>query len=203
MTQETQQEDHSTPTYWQFNPQYIPMQAEVIDLVNNKYDYSKGVLEILLSGSVGSSKSLLAAHIIVNHCMKYRGARVAICRRALPDIKRTIYQKIKEHMGGREIPGLFEWQDTTATIQFPAHNSEIVACSWADKRYKKFRSLELSGIVVEEAVESIGDDVEAITELRMRVGRLMHVPQSWILFLTNPDGPSHWIYDDFCLGDDE
>lgn len=188
----------SEPTYNEFNPNPIPYQAEVIRLMRD-YDYSQGYIEILLSGAVGSAKSILAAHIAIDHCLENPGAKIGIARRALPDIKKTIFDKIKKHLGGREIKPAWKWQDTTATVQF-ANGSEIVACSWADKRYKKFRSLELSGLIIEESTENEGDDVEAITELRDRVGRLPGIVQNFIIHCTNPDEPDHWLYEDFEIG---
>ena len=86
----------SGTTLTTFNPYVIPMQGQVVDLVRGQWDYTKGTPEILLSGSYGSSKSILLAHLVVNHCLEWRYARVCICRRALPDLKKTIFQEILE-----------------------------------------------------------------------------------------------------------
>ena len=90
-------EARSTPSIFQFNPRIIPYQFNVVKDIAT-YDYRNGVLEILLSGSVGSAKSLVSAHAIVKHCMLNPHARAIIGRRALPDIKKTMFQTIVEHL---------------------------------------------------------------------------------------------------------
>lgn len=186
----------STPNFVEFDPTIIPFQNNVIYELENEIDFSIGTHELLFSGSVGSSKSILAAHLIVKHCFKHNRARVLIGRRALPDLKKTIFQKIIEHLEG--IDGLILNRDywvteTTANITF-RNGSEIISGSWADKRYMKFRSLELSMAVIEEAVENVNDDYKAIQEIRQRVGRLPHIKENMILYCTNPAGPSHPLY---------
>jgi hypothetical protein len=174
----------------------IPFQRKVLDDIHNNLDFSLGTHELLFSGSVGSSKSILAAHIIIGHCFRHKKARVLIGRRSLPDLKKTIFQKLIEHL--ENIPNFilgrdFNVTETTATITFK-NGSQIISGSWADKRYLKFRSLELSMAVIEEAVENTGDDYKAISEIRQRVGRLPHIKENMILYCTNPAAPSHELY---------
>lgn len=190
----------STPTYWEFSPDRIPMQRQVIDLVEKEYDYNQGLLMLLLSGALGSSKSLVAAHLAVSHCLRFPGASVGLCRRALPDIKRTIYKKIKQHLGNESLEGYWRFIDTRGEIQF-GNGSEIISISWADKNYEKVRSLELSAAIIEEATENKGDDMQGPKEVRERI-RLSHVPERWMLWLTNPDSPGHWMYDYWHLEED-
>lgn len=183
----------SEPTLTGFNPDIIPYHRQVIDLIRADWDYSKGYLEILLSGSVGSAKSTLAAHIIITHCLMYNGARVALCRRALPDIKRTIYLKCLEHISNEMKEGEDYWLNTTSGSITFRNGSEIISISWADKRYQKSRSIDLSAAVFEELVENEGDDTNGYKEIKMRVGRIPKVRESWILCCTNPGSPSsHW-----------
>lgn len=186
----------STPSFSEFSPYIIPFQHQVLWDINNEIDFSLGTHEILFSGSVGSSKSLLAAHIVVNHCINHPKARVLIGRRSLPDLKKTLFQKIAEHLDGTKNLTLNKdyWINESIAHIYFRNGSEIVAGSWADKRYMKFRSLELSMAVIEEAVENKGDDYQAIKEIRQRVGRLPHIKQNMILYPTNPDGPSHPLY---------
>lgn len=188
--------ERSTPSFDQFNPYIIPFQHKLMYDLKCKIDFSLGTHEILCSGSVGSSKSLVAAHIILDHCFTYARARVLIARRSLPDLKTTLFQKIIEHLDGT--PGLVENRDywivhNTASIYF-RNGSEIIGKSWADKKYEKFGSIELSLAVIEEAVESTGDDYKALVKIRQRVGRLPHIKKNMILYLTNPAGPGHELY---------
>lgn len=163
------------------------------------YDYGLGTHEVLLSGSVGSAKSILAAHKGVEHVTEFGGARLILGRKALPDLKATIFQKILEHLDGTFERGHEYWvRENIGHIKF-WNGSEIVSRSWADKRYKKFRSLECSAAIVEELTENNQDDKSAYEELKMRLGRLPHVPENWLIAPTNPDSPKHWAYSRFML----
>ena len=187
--------DRSTPSLFEFNPNHIPFQKAVIHDITSVYDYSLGYHEVLLSGSVGSAKSLLCAHIILRHCLEHTNARVLIGRRSLPDLKDTIFQMIVEHLEGSGFTDNKDYRInySSAYIEF-SNGSIIIGKSWADKKYKKFRSLALSMAVIEEAVENTGDDYKALVEIRQRVGRLPHIKQNLIIYATNPDSPAHELY---------
>jgi len=181
----------STPGFKDFNPNVIPMQADVLACIRDA-DYSYGTHELLLSGSVGSAKSILMAHIIVRHCLENSRARVLIGRRALPDLKDTLFTKILEHLEG--VPdSWYVTNNSSARVKF-RNGSEIISRSWADKHYSKLRSLELSMAAIEELTENDGDDEQAYHEIKMRVGRLPHIKTPIIISATNPDSPGHWAY---------
>jgi hypothetical protein len=189
---------NSTPSLSEFNPHLVPWQFKVIQDIRYNFDYSKGVHEVLLSGSIGSAKSLLMAHIVVTHCLLYPGARACLGRFALPDLKATIFTKIKEHLANE--PSLIQGKhykvlDQPATIKF-CNGSEIISRSWGDGHFSKVRSLELSMLCIEELTEN--DNLDAYTELSMRVNRLRHVPEKLIIAATNPDSPSHAVHKYFC-----
>lgn len=180
---------NSEATLTKFKP-VIPYQLQLIKLIRKEWDYSQNYPEILLSGSVGSSKSTIAAHMAVTHCLFYPGARVALCRRALPDIKRTIFLKCIEHVSNDLKEGKDYFVNSTrGTIQF-SNGSEIISISWADKRYMKARSIDLSAAVFEEVIENEGDDVAGYREVKMRIGRIPKVKEKWIICCTNPGSPS-------------
>ncbi len=187
----------STPSISEFDPTIIPMQYQVINDMAN-FDYDLGVHEILLSGSIGSAKSLLMAHIAIVHCLTYPKAKCLLARKAMPDLRDTILQKVLDHIeGDLEIGRDYWFNETTGRIEF-SNGSEIKCRSWADKRYKKFRSLELSCAIVEELTENDSDEFEAFyKELVARVGRLPHIKQNFVICATNPDAPSHKAYDYF------
>jgi PBSX family phage terminase large subunit len=190
--------DRSIPSIFEFNPDHIPFQKNVIDDVTSGLDYSLGYHEILLSGSVGSAKSLLCAHLIVRHCLEHKKALVLIGRLSLPSLKDTLFSMIIDHLECNEIK---EGRDysvnySQACIEF-SNGSQIIGKSWSDKKFKKFRSLALSMAVIEEAVENDGDYYQALIEIRQRVGRLPHIKQNLIIYATNPAGPSHPLYEYF------
>lgn len=179
---------NSTPNYCNFLP--LPNQADVLYDVE-AFDYSTGLYEFLLSGSVGSAKSLTLAHLIVDHCLSYENAAVGVGRLALPRLKETLCQKIREHL--LETGVSYKYDETKGSFKF-GNGSRIIPFSWTDKKYEKFRSYELSAMVFEELSENHGEHKKAYEEAAARVGRLPHVPVSWIACASNPDSPSHWIY---------
>lgn len=185
----------SQPYLTAFNPTIIPYQYEVIRDIRAGFDYSIGSHEILLSGSYGSAKSTLMAHIVVTHCLATAGARAFLGRLSMPDLKRTIFAEILDHIGrdlkeGRD----YTYQSTNASIRF-SNGSEIISGSWSDKRYKKFRSLKLSLVCLEELVES--DTNEAFFEIKARLRRIPGVRENLLIAASNPDSPAHWAYDYF------
>ncbi len=59
-----------------FCPDALPSQHEAMRLVRVEFDYSQGNLELMLSGSVGSAKSKLLAHLAVTHCLENKGGKM-------------------------------------------------------------------------------------------------------------------------------
>jgi hypothetical protein len=188
-----QEKEKSKPYFSMFSPDVIPMQREVVDFLD-EWDYSTGTPEILLSGSYGSSKSILMAHLIVRHCLSWSGARVCLGRKGMPDLKATIFKEVIEHISEDFIEGKHYWiNHTTAQITF-LNGSEIISRSWSDKRYKKGRSLKLSMLVFEELSENNHEDMEAFKTLKARLRRLPNITENILIAATNPEGPSHWVY---------
>ncbi len=191
----------STPTFSAFDPREVPYQCDVINDVKFKFDYSIGVHEVLLTGSVGSAKSLLLAHLIVRHCIEWPGAKVLIGREALQDLRDTLYLKIRQHLSGTFIKGE-QYQDYDSTIRIAFSNgSEIMGRSWHDGDIEKFGSLELSMAVIEELTEN--KKPEFYKKIYERVGRLPHVRENIVISATNPDSPSHWAYAHFEMDLDD
>lgn len=186
----------STPTINDFKP--LKQQLDVIKKVYNYHKSSKDLLEILMSGNIGSSKSLTMAHCIVSHCIRYNGSAVGIGRLALPRLKETLALKIREHLyniGG----GLsYKYSETRGAFDFN-NGSKIIPFSWTDKNFAKFRSYELSAFAMEEGTENRGEYYKAYFEAIQRVGRLTKIPEKWAMIATNPDSPTHWIYKHFYI----
>jgi len=188
----------STPSLHEFDPTLIPYQHRVIKDIRKNYDYSLGVHEILLSGSVGSAKSILMAHLAITHCLLHSGAKVLLARKSLPDLKDTLLAKVLDHLHGSLIEGVHYSYTANGRITFHHNKSEMFCRSWADKRYSKLRSLELSAAFVEELTENNNEEFNSFyKELRARVGRLPHIKESFLMCATNPDAPSHPAYDYF------
>ena len=144
-----------------------------------------------------SAKSILMAHALVKHCMQHSGAKALIGRRALPDLRDTLFTKIAEHLADEHLIDGYHYKLNfrECRVEFPHFGSEIIPRTWADGKFTKLRSLELSAACIEELTENKTDD--AFRELKMRVGRLPHIKQNFIMCATNPDSPSHWAYNYF------
>lgn len=180
----------STPLIQEFDPTIIPFQRAVLKHVRKDFDYSQGVLELLLSGSIGSAKTILAAHIVATHAISFPGSQQLIVRRALKDLKNTFWRVLLAHY-----PQLNNWLNKSEMKITLPNGSIIYGGSYDDGNYTRFRSYELSGVVVEEATENTDPDL--YDELLMRIGRLPHVKENYLLQLTNPDSPGHFIHDKF------
>lgn len=178
----------SVPEIDEFNPFRIPFQGDVITDIFSKLDYKDGTQEILLSGSVGSAKTLLMAHLIVSLSIMFPKNSILIGRKALPSLKDTLFAMIVEHIGERLDVKI---QHNRGRIRF-ANGSEIKCISWADKKWKKFRSHNISSLFIEEGTEN--ESGEFYNEGLMRCGRLPHIPISICMVATNPDSPAHWLH---------
>ena len=177
----------STPSLSQFKP--LPQQGEVIHDIRAGFDYNKGVHEVMLSGSVGSAKSLTLAHLVVTHCLFYPGSRFGIGRLSLPQLKATLCMKIREHLHDSGVD--YKYNETTGSFRF-SNGSTIPTLSWSDGKMAKLGSFEFSGFAIEELTETKED--RAYNTLKQRVGRLPHIPEQLLISATNPDSPSHWAY---------
>ena len=188
-----------------FNPDEIKWQNNFLVDFFQEYDWTKGVHEILLSGSIGSAKSTLMSWIAINECLQFRNNRGLIGRRSLPDLKKTIYQSILEMLENSDLKEKEDYlpNETSGSFYFPKTNSELIASSWADRRFKKFRSLQLGFAIIEELSENDDVQAEAYHEITMRVGRLSHIPRQFIISATNPEGESHWCYKHFIQSNDD
>lgn len=186
----------SIPGLNEFDPTLIPMQHQVISLIRN-FDYTKyGPLELLLSGSVGSAKSLLLAHIAVTHCLLFRKAKCLIGRLTLPDLKETLFSIIIEHLEESNLIEGVHYKINHQSNKIKFYNgSEIFCKSWVEKKVKKFRSLQISCAIIEELTEN--DDKSFYSEIIQRIGRLKHIKETFIISATNPDSPTHWVYKNF------
>lgn len=158
----------------------------------------------MLSGSVGSAKSVILAHWTISHCLRWPGARVAISRMSLPDLKKTIYLEIVEHLSNDFTEGVhYIKRDNTCYIRF-ANGSEIIAVSFGNRRWNKVRSLKLSGVILEEGTDfddEFFDDGGGFKLFKARLRRIFNVPENFLLVATNPDDPTHFLHRYFIEGE--
>jgi Phage terminase large subunit len=177
----------STPNLGNFKP--LPQQLQIIKDIRKNFDYSKGTHELLLSGSVGSSKSLTLSHIVATHCVFNEGARIGIGRLALPQLKATLCQKIREHLYDTGID--YKYSESTGNFDF-CNGSSIKAISWADGNLAKLGSMEFSAFAIEELTET--QTSRPYDVILQRVARLPHIKENFVISATNPESPEHWAY---------
>lgn len=185
-----------------FNPLIIPYQYNVIYDIKNHFNYDDGPHFVMLSGSIGSAKSVLMAWLVIKHCTEFAGARCLLGRKSLVDLTDTIFQEILDMLEGALVENVDYWVNfTRKSIRFK-NGSEVISRSWHDKKYKKFRSLKLSMIVIEELTENDSKDWAFFNECIGRLGRAKDknnrtIPENLFISATNPDDPSHPAYDFF------
>lgn len=186
----------STPEINEFDPTIIPFQKSVLKYLRKEHDFSNGAAQVLLSGSVGSAKSLLMAHIIATHALMYPNAGILVGRRTLRDLKNTIWAMLLSHA-----PMFYQyWNKSEMKISLP-NGSIIYGVSWDDGKFDKFRSYEISLACIEELTENPTGDV--YKEILMRIGRSKGVKENAFICATNPDSPAHWAYEYFIDNESE
>ena len=177
-----------------FNPKAIQWQFDLIRHIRKDADYSLGVHEYLLSGSVGSAKSEVCAHLAITHCLLYSDAEFLLGRQAMPRLKDTVIKKILDHLKGSSLKEgkHYKHNKTTGEIDFsPCGGGRMITLSWADKDYEKFRSYEFSAGWIEELTENDSDMSKGFhTEMIARIGRInaqnSNVRENFVLYSTNP-----------------
>jgi hypothetical protein len=179
----------------------IPWQRKALNDIRKNFDYSLGTHDVLLSGSVGSAKSLFLAHLAVSHCIIYNKACVGIFRMSMPDLRDTIFKDIVDHL---QCDGLTEGKDfwinqTRCQVTF-RNGSSIISRSFSDNKFTKVRSLRLSMAIFEEFIEFDGKYQQAFKEVKNRLGRIPHVKENLCITATNPGDPSSWIHEYFIDG---
>jgi hypothetical protein len=180
------------PNFNEFYP--LDSQLPVLREVYSFNKTSKDLLEVLLSGTIGSSKTLTGIHAVVSHCLRFPGAKAGIGRRALPRLKDTVCSGIVQHLYETGVP--FKYNETRGDIKL-SNGSHVVPFSWSDKNFKKFRSYELSCYLLEEATENEDEYKDCYFEAVQRIRS--NIPERWAMAITNPGDPGHWIYKHFYL----
>ena len=186
-------------TFETFNPYKIPFQHRVFYDIKQKFDYSKdGVQLLLLSGSMGSGKSVLAAHLVVLHCLNNPNAFVGVGRLSFSLCKKTIFAEIIKQIPKAFKEGVhYTINKSEGLIKF-YNGSQVQCCYWSDKQWERFRGFEFTMFVVDEGSENEVPDL--LNAIVTRLGRTPHLMfEPIVLILTNPDEPEHWINTNIIL----
>jgi hypothetical protein len=186
-------------SFSEFTPEPIKWQNNFVHDFFQGFDWNE-IHEIMLSGAVGSAKTTVASWLAIHECMTQRNVQGLIARKTLPDLKKTLFLSIWDMLAGSFKEGRdFQVNETQGSIWFPRTNSQLLPGYWRDKRYKKFRSLELTFAIIEELTENNEEDKQAYDEIMMRIGRRKG-QRHFMLTMTNPDAPTSWQYKHFIEG---
>lgn len=194
--------DDQALSFTTFDPRPIPWQYRLIWDLHNKVPWQNGTQKFLLSGAVGSAKTTVGSWIAIYFATRFQKASILIARKALPDLRDTLYKDIRDLLDNDD--QLHEGEDytcydTTCRVVFHKTGSEILARTWSDKKYKKPRSLRLCLAIIEEATENNAEDKEAHDTILQRLNRIKGINWNAMFLLTNPDSPTHWIYKDYVI----
>lgn len=173
--------------------------------------------QILLSGTFGAGKSLIGCEKGHRLNIRYPGNRGLIIRKAFADVRSsTINQTLLEEVipdshivdhnkGEHVIEHLTRefddrGQPVTSTIHY--HGLDSGRKTGSDDLPRKIGSMEFGWIFVDEGTElDQGEWNQLLGRLRYtgkrQNGKWYRVPIQQIFTATNPDGPTHWMYDLF------
>lgn len=150
---------------------------------------------VVLSGAMGSGKSLAVQYIIARLLMEHPNLKIGIGRMSIDMAKATFFRELKVM-----IPSQVLNQDSAESMELI--NDSFVKCvGWGDKNVRKLRSDNFHCFVMEEVTEdavregSYNLNKDALDEI---IGRTRNPGGPNIVFLiTNPDDPEHWLHKEY------
>lgn len=159
---------------------------------------------ILGGGAAGGGKSYVGSVWLCATCMRFPKARMALVRKQLKDIKNSTLVTIKEVLSGwgLEEDVNFAVNNLTNIIHF-WNGSEILMMELADlpsdADFTRVGSLELTGVMVEEATEISERAADTIfSRIRWQLDKSLKVPK---MFMGCNPAPC-WLRGRFVQDDD-
>lgn len=153
---------------------------------------------LLLTGSAGGGKSRLAAEKVHAYCQKYPGSTWLILRKAREWSGRSIVPFYAQTVVGND-PNV-RFNRSEGAFYYKNGSTVYSGGMLDDKQREAVRSIGgaggLDGVWLEEANAFTRQDFEEL------IGRVRHTAADWqqIILTTNPDAPTHWIYNDLIQG---
>lgn len=184
----------SVPRFDEFSPFHIKWQHQVLYDLQDKtqFDFTKGTHTIVLSGAVGSAKSLLAAHLTWRHILMNPGADVGLGRLDLRRLRETSVDVFIKHRPKSWELNKNGFLYNKSMVKFSLPNSSVVSTMyWSDGDFERYKGRQFSFFHLEEATEN--ETSQAYKYISQRMGRLTHVNEKLIVITTNPDEPDHWL----------
>jgi Phage terminase large subunit len=155
--------------------------------------------EILLSGPAGTGKSRAGLEKLHAVMLKYSGARGLILRKTLASLGSTALVTwrtwvVKEALEAGTVA--YYGGSSEEPPQYRYDNGSTVTIGGLDKP-TRIMSSEYDAVYIQEAIELTPDDWEAVTT-RLRNGVM---PYQQLVADTNPERPTHWLYERCERGD--
>lgn len=162
------------------------------DILPHSYNETQFVV---LSGAMGSGKSLAVQYIISRLLMENENLKIGIGRMSIDMAKETFFKELKVM-----IPSEVLSQDSAESMTL-INNSHVKCLGWGDKNVRKLRADNFHVFVLEEVTEdavregSYNLNKDALDEI---IGRVRNPNGPNIIFLvTNPDDPEHWLHKEY------
>jgi len=150
---------------------------------------------VILSGAMGSGKSIAVQYALNLLCSDYPGLQTIVGRISIKDVKRTFFAEFKIMT-----PSSLLSSDTKEEMVFK-NGSKVGIAGWGGGDTSSLRSLNLNVAVIEEVTQDAIKqgyfelNKRALTEF---IGRIRGKDRPNLIFLvSNPDSPSHWLYEDY------
>jgi PBSX family phage terminase large subunit len=147
--------------------------------------------EILVSGPAGTGKSRSCLEKVHLAALKYPGMRGLLVRKTSTSLSASALVTWRRFVVPEALSaGVVRFYGGSAEepAQYRYANGSAVILGGMDKA-SKIMSTEYDMIYVQEAIELVEDDWEALTT-RLRYGRM---PYQQLLADTNPSTPTHWL----------
>jgi hypothetical protein len=153
---------------------------------------------LLLTGSAGGGKSVLAAEKVHAYMLKYPGSTGLILRKVRATMANSVVLMFKRHVVGNDSRVVHRPSD----FRFEYSNGSILAYGGMkdEEQRQHIRSIGQSGGLdiawMEEATQFTEEDFNEL------IARMRGNAATWrqIILTTNPDAPGHWINNRLILG---
>jgi hypothetical protein len=155
--------------------------------------------EILMSGPAGTGKSRACLEKLHAAALKYSGMRGLILRKTLVSLGSTALVTwrtyvVKEALANGTVT--YYGGSAEEPPQYRYDNGSVIVIGGLDKP-TRIMSSEYDMVYVQEAIELTAEDWESVTT-RLRNGVM---PYQQLVADTNPERPTHWLYERCERGD--
>lgn len=178
------------------------IQQRVHDLIKYSEIPDGQVLHVLLYGSVGSGKTWCAFGEMAPILLDFPGATVLGARRTYNEIDDALYTPACNFLDRFNVPYRTNKKLTTLYLNngstFRMRSAEKTAVGTSDKA-DHLGGTEYSGAVLDEADEIPEEFAKTVAgRMRQKVG----VTRKVIIYICNPPGKDHWLYQWFFVDND-